>query len=71
MHKVNTSDNGGRNLECFNNSALMEISYRQKMFIHSLRRKNSEILVGKTKLKQKLKYDQNMKLTKMYLNSDQ
>lgn len=41
------------------------------MFIHSLRRKNSEILVGKTKLKQKLKYDQNMKLTKMYLNSDQ
>lgn len=30
MHKVNTSDNGGRNLECFNNSALMEISYRQK-----------------------------------------
>lgn len=36
MHKVNTSDNGGRNLECFNSSALMEISYRQKINMATL-----------------------------------
>lgn len=52
---------------------ILRISWRQKMFLHSIRRRKrvQKFQFGKVKLKPNLKHNQSINLTKVYLDFDQ